>query len=77
MRSREVRRGTRVRVQEGHRRPELRRLLGTVAQRWGNSEYTAFLVRLEDGRYELFWDQELEEVEEWSPTYQFWRHRGA
>jgi hypothetical protein len=58
VRSREVLRGTRVRVSEGHRKPELRGLLGTVAQRWGNSDYTALLVRLENGRYELFWDHD-------------------
>jgi hypothetical protein len=49
VRSREILRGTRVRVSEGHRRPELRGLLGTVAQKWGNSDYTALLVWLETG----------------------------
>ncbi len=58
MPSREVLRGTRVRVSEGHRRPELRGLLGTVAQSWGSSDYTALLVRLENGRYELFWHRD-------------------
>jgi hypothetical protein len=66
--SQEVRLGTRVRVREGHGRVELRGLLGTLEQRWGNSDYPAFLVWLEDGRFELFWDYELEEVEEGSPT---------
>lgn len=60
MRSQEVRRGTRVKVREGHRTPEVRGLLGTVAQRWGKSDYTALLVRLEDERYEMFWHHELE-----------------
>ena len=72
MRSQEVRRGTTVKVREGHRRPELRGLLGTVAQRWGNSDCAALLVRLEDGRYELFWRRELEEAS----TDRFWRRRG-
>ena len=66
--SQDVRLGTRVRVREGHGRAELRGLLGMLEQRWGNSDYPAFLVWLEDGRFELFWDYELEEVEERSPT---------
>ena len=45
-------------MSEKHRRLELRGLLGTVAQRWGNSDYTALLVRLENGRYELLWDHD-------------------
>jgi hypothetical protein len=65
--SQEVQLGTRVRVREGHGRAELRGLLGTLDQRWGNSDYPAFLVWLEDGRFELFWDYELEEAEEGSP----------
>ncbi len=68
MRSREMLRGTRVRVSEGHRRPELRGLLGTVAQKWGKSDYTALLVWLETGRYELFWDHDRDfktAFEEW------------
>ena len=76
MHAQEVRRGTRVRVSEGHRRPKLQGLLGTVAQRWGDSDYTALLVRLGDGRYELFWDHDLEEVEEEAPTDRFSRRRG-
>lgn len=66
--SQEVQLGTRVRVREGHGRAELQGLLGTLDQRWGNSDYPAFLVWLEDGRFELFWDYELEEAEEGSPT---------
>jgi hypothetical protein len=66
--SQEVRLGTRVRVREGHGGAELRGVLGTLDQRWGNSDYPAFLVWLEDGRFELFWDYELEEAEEGSPT---------
>ena len=58
VRSQEVRRGTTVKVREGHRRPELRGLLGKVAQRCDNFDYTALLVRLDNGRYELFWDHD-------------------
>jgi hypothetical protein len=59
----ETRLGTRVRVREGYRKPEMCGLLGAVKERWGNpNHHTAFLVRLEDGRYVLFWDHELEEV---------------
>ncbi len=68
MSSQEVQLGTRVRVREEHGRAELRGLLGTLDQRWGNSDYPAFLVWLEAGRFELFWDYELEEAEEGSPT---------
>ncbi len=68
MSSREVRLGMRVRVREGYRRPELLGFLGTVEHRWGNSDYPAYLVWLENDRFELFWDYELAEVEEGSLT---------
>ena len=53
--------GVQVRVGEGYRKAELRGALGTVQQIWGDPNYrTALLVRLEDGRYELFWHDELQ-----------------
>jgi hypothetical protein len=78
MRLEEVRLGARVRVREGYRKLEMRGFLGTVEQRWGNPHHhTALFVRLEDGRYELFWDHELEEVEEERSSDRFWRRRGC
>ncbi len=57
----EARLGVRVRVGEDYRKAELRGAVGTVQQIWGNPNYhTALLVRLEDGRYELFWHHELQ-----------------
>jgi hypothetical protein len=65
VRSEDARRGARVRVRETHRKPELRGLLGTVQQRWGSPNYrVALLVWLDEGRYELFWSYELEEIEQ-------------
>ncbi len=61
----EARLGVRVRVGEGYRKAELRGALGTVQQIWGNPNYhTALLVRLEDGRYELFWLHEVHMADE-------------
>lgn len=75
MRLEKSRLGTRVRIREGYRKPEMRGLLGTVKERWGNpTHHTALLVRLEDGRYALFWDHEVGEVKV-APSNRFWRHR--
>ena len=61
----EARPGVRVRVGEGYRKAELRGALGTVQQIWGNPNYhMALLVRLEDGRYELFWHHDLQVAQE-------------
>ncbi len=61
----EARPGVRVRVVQRYRKAELRGAVGTVQQIWGNPNYrTASLVRLEDGRYELFWHHELQMAEE-------------
>ena len=55
----------RVQVGERYRKADLRGAVGTVQQVWGNPNFaTALLVRLEDGRYELFWHHELQMVEE-------------
>jgi hypothetical protein len=57
----EAQRGVRVRVAEDYRKAELRGAVGAVHQIWGNPNFaTALLVRLEDGRYELFWHRELD-----------------
>jgi hypothetical protein len=35
---------------------------GTIAKRWGDPAYSALDVDLDDGRSELFWHYELEEI---------------
>ena len=58
---RQARRGVRVQVRENYRKAELRGAVGTVQQIWGNPNFaTALLVRLDDERYELFWNHELQ-----------------
>jgi hypothetical protein len=61
MRSEEARIGARVRVSEAGRRAEWRGLTDTISAKWGNPEYLALDVELEDGRMQLFWHHELEE----------------
>jgi hypothetical protein len=73
--SEEAQVGAKVRVRNDHRKPELWGMVGTVEQRWGKPNHTALLVRLEDGRYELFRHHELAEVEEEPPAGRFWRRR--
>jgi len=49
-------------VSESGRRSEWRGLTGTISGKWGNPEYLALDVQLEDGRVQLFWHHELEEI---------------
>ena len=56
--------GTRVRVSKSFLRTDLRGLEGTITGRWGSPGFLAFDVLLENGRSELFWHHELEEIEE-------------
>ncbi len=56
--------GKRVRIRQEHRRKALRGMVGTIEKRWGNPEYVALDVLLDDGRSELFWHHELEEIAE-------------
>jgi hypothetical protein len=53
----------RVRVGNSLLRTDLRGLEGTIAARWGHPQYVALDVRLDDGRSQLFWHHELEEIE--------------
>jgi hypothetical protein len=62
MRSEEAQIGARVRVGESGLRSEWRGLTGTVSRKWGNPEYLALDVLLDDGRTLLFWHHELEEI---------------
>jgi hypothetical protein len=54
--------GMRVRVRDSLLRTDLRGLEGTIARRWGSPDFLALDVLLEDGRSELFWHHELEEI---------------
>ncbi len=51
--------GMRVRVVEDSRRPEFVGMLGTVKRSFGNPEYPALDVQLDNGRLELFWFHQL------------------
>jgi hypothetical protein len=62
--SEEAQIGKRVRVREGARlRPTLPAAVGTIRKRWGDPNYTALDVLLDDGSLQLFWHHELEEVD--------------
>jgi hypothetical protein len=60
--------GTVVRVREGHRRQELEGMFGVIEHRWGDSNYTALDVRLENGQAQLFWFHQLDAVAEAVPV---------
>ena len=55
--------GKRVRVREDQRSPSLRGLAGTIEKRWGDPNYVALDVLLDEGSSELFWHHELEELD--------------
>ena len=59
----EARRGTVVRVREGHWKSQFAGMRGTVQNLWGQSEHAAVDVLLEDGRSELFWLPDLAVVD--------------
>src|SRR5215217_1682137 len=63
MRSEQARIGARVMVGNCGRRSEGRGLTGTVTQKWGDPTYLALDVLLEDGRTQLFWHHELEDID--------------
>ena len=52
--------GMRVRVREDNRSAQWRGETGTIENRWGNPDYVALDVVLDDGSSELFWHYELE-----------------
>jgi hypothetical protein len=60
----EARRGTVVRVREGHWKADFAGMRGTVQKCWGLSEHAAVDVLMEDGRLELFWLPNLDVVDE-------------
>jgi hypothetical protein len=64
MTSQEALIGTRVSIREDYRLAHLRGRKGKIAARWGDPNYVALDVLLDDGHSELFWHHELEEIEE-------------
>jgi hypothetical protein len=66
MQSHEARPGIAVRVHNSYRKPEFEGMLGIIKNCFGDSEYPALDVQLEDGRLELFWFHQLERAEEGS-----------
>jgi len=64
MQANDARRGTVVRVRNGHWKSQFAGMSGTVQNLWGQSEYAAVDVLLEDGRSELFWLPDLAVVDE-------------
>ena len=63
MRSEEARIGTKVMVDEAGHGSEWRGLAGTIIGKWGHPEYLALDVLLDDGRTQLFWHHEVEEID--------------
>jgi hypothetical protein len=64
MRPEEAQIGKRVRVRNDHRKTDFRGLGGTIAKRWGDPDYPALDVLLDEGYWQLFWYHELEEADE-------------
>ena len=62
MQADEARRGTVVRVRKEHWKSQFAGMRGTVQGLWGQSEYAAVEVLLEDGRSELFWLPNLADI---------------
>jgi hypothetical protein len=60
--SEETQIGKRVRVRTDHRTTNWSGQEGTIAKSWGDPTYSALDVLLDDGRSELFWHYELEEI---------------
>jgi hypothetical protein len=60
----EARKGTMVRVREGHWKTEFAGMVGTVEKCWGDSDHAAVDVMFEDGHVELFWLPNLDVVDE-------------
>ena len=64
MQAHEARPGTAVRVRESLRKPDFEGMIGTIKGCYGDADYPALDVQLEDGRLELFWFHQLETLEE-------------
>ncbi len=65
MRPEDIQTGARVRVADGRRVPHLLGVQGTIERSYNSSSgRTALHVRLDDGRWQLLWPQELEPLRE-------------
>jgi hypothetical protein len=62
MMSQEALIGMRVRVRQDYRLAYLRWKQGTIKNRWGDPDFLALDVLLDDGVSEPFWHHELEEI---------------
>jgi hypothetical protein len=62
LQSHEARTGIMVRVKQQHWKSKFGGMRGTVEHKWGHPEHPALDVRLDNGRLELFWFYELDEV---------------
>jgi len=62
--------GMKVRVREDHRIKELRGTVGKVVGSYGGEELVVLDVRLPDGRYQLLWPGDLDDVASPAP---WWR----
>jgi hypothetical protein len=62
MLSEEMQIGKRVMVRPDHHTTTWSGQEGTIAKSWGDPTYSALDVLLDDGRSELFWHYELEEI---------------
>jgi hypothetical protein len=60
----EARKGTIVRVREGHWKTKFAGMCGTLQKCWADAEYAAVDVMFEDGHLELFWLPNLDAVDE-------------
>jgi hypothetical protein len=59
--------GMRVRVHLDYRKAHRQGAFGTIKKHYGIPDYTAFEVLFPDGKSELFWEHQLEEVRETAP----------
>lgn len=55
--------GMRVKVREDCSTARLRGLKGTITKRWGDPDYLALDVLLDDRRTQLLWHHELEVID--------------
>lgn len=63
MRSQDVQLGMVVQVSELHRKLDYRGQIGVVQQRYGDVNYAAFDIQFLDGRSDLFWHHEFDEIQ--------------
>jgi len=60
----EARRGTVIRVRDGHLKSQFAGMRGTIQKRWASCAHGAVDVLLEDGSLRLFWLHDLSVVDE-------------